>query len=94
LATPGDGARTQIPALQCLNRNRGFHGFRVKLDRKSLSALNDNFKAFIVPLLNENNPEDYHLIWEFQKFFHSKRLQVMTAESEGTRKWKELLQSK
>ena len=64
------------------------------MDRKSLNALGDNFKAFIMPLLNENESEDYHLIWEFQKFFHSKRLQILTAESVGSKKWKELLQSR
>jgi len=62
------------------------------MDRKTLNTLNDNFKAFILPLLNEENSEDYRLIWEFQKLFHSKRLQVMTAESKGIRTWKELLQ--
>lgn len=64
------------------------------MDRKGLTALNENFKAFIMPLLNEKDPEDYHLVWEFQKFFHSKRLQVLTAESKGSRKWKELLLGK
>jgi hypothetical protein len=62
------------------------------MDRKSLNLLNEHFKAFILPLLNEDNPEDYRLIWEFQKLFHSKRLQVMTAESKGVKTWKELLQ--
>ena len=64
------------------------------MDRKCLTSLNENFKAFIMPLLNEKDPEDYHLIWEFQKFFHSKRLRVLTAESEGAKKWKELLLSR
>jgi hypothetical protein len=64
------------------------------MDRKSLSLLNENFKAFIMPLLDENDPEDYHLIWEFQKLFHSKRLQVLKAESGDVVKWKELLQSR
>ena len=64
------------------------------MDRRSLNTLGDNFNAFIIPLLDEEESEDYHLIWEFQKFFHSKRLQVMTAESEGAKKWKELLQSR
>jgi hypothetical protein len=64
------------------------------MDRKSLNVLNENFKAFIVPLLNENDPEDYHMIWEFQKFFHLKRLKVLTSESQGVRKWKESLLSK
>ena len=61
------------------------------MDRKTLNLLNDHFKVFILPLLNENEPEDYHLIWEFQKLFHSKRLQVMTAESKGIKTWKETL---
>ena len=64
------------------------------MDRRSLNTLGDNFRAFIVPLLDKSEPEDYHLIWEFQKFFHLKRLQIMSAESVGTNKWKELLQSR
>ena len=64
------------------------------MDRKSLNALGENFKNFIMPLLNEKEPEDYHLIWEFQKFFHTKRLQIVTSESVGARNWKELLQSR
>jgi len=62
------------------------------MDRKTLSLLNDHFKAFILPLLNEDDPEDYHLIWEFQKLFHYKRLQIMTAESKTTKSLKEMLQ--
>ncbi len=64
------------------------------MDRKRLSSLNENFKAFVLPLLDDDDPEDYHLIWEFQKFFHQKRLKILTAESVGARKWKELLQSR
>jgi len=51
------------------------------MDRKSLSILNSNFKSYIMPLLNEGDPEDYHVIWEFQKLFHAKRLEIMAAES-------------
>ena len=69
-------------------------GPRHMMDRKGLAALNDNFKAFIMPLLNEDDPEDYHLIWEFHKLFHEKRLRVLASESEGTKKWKEFLQSR
>jgi hypothetical protein len=64
------------------------------MDRKNLNTLVNNFKAFIVPLLNEDDPEDYHMIWEFQKFFHSKRLKVLTSESESAKKWKESLLSR
>ena len=55
------------------------------MDRKSLSLLSSNFKAYIMPLLNEGDPDDYHVIWEFQKLFHAKRLEIMAAESRGAR---------
>jgi hypothetical protein len=53
-----------------------------------------NFKTFVEPLLNGNDPEDYHFIWEWQKYFHTKKLRLLTAEREGMLKWKEALQSK
>ena len=64
------------------------------MDRRTLVTLNDNFKAFIAPLLNQDDTEDYHLIWEFQKYFHNKRLEVLTAEYHTTKKWKEVLQTR
>jgi hypothetical protein len=64
------------------------------MNRRQLSGLEDNFKAFIEPLLDGNDPEDYHFMWEWQKFFHSKKLRVLTAEKEGLTKWKEALQSR
>lgn len=63
------------------------------MDRKGLSVLNENFNDFILPLLNKDDPADYHVIWEFQKLFHAKRLQIL-AESQGTEKWKKLPQSR
>jgi hypothetical protein len=64
------------------------------MDRKNLNTLINHFNAFIVPLLNQEDPEDYHMIWEFQKFFHAKRLKVLTSESETAKKWKESLLSR
>jgi len=55
------------------------------MDRKSLSLLSSNFRAYIMPLLNEGDPEDYHVIWEFQKLFHAKRLEIMVAESKSVK---------
>jgi hypothetical protein len=55
------------------------------MDRKSLSLLSSNFNAYIIPLLNQGNPEDYHVIWEFQKLFHAKRLEIMAAESRSAK---------
>jgi hypothetical protein len=59
------------------------------MDRKSLSLLSSNFNAYIVPLLNQSDPEDYHVIWEFQKLFHAKRLEIVAAESRSVKDWKE-----
>jgi hypothetical protein len=58
------------------------------MDRKSLSLLSSNFNAYIVPLLNEGDPEDYHVIWEFQKLFHAKRLEIMASESGSVKDWR------
>ena len=55
------------------------------MDRKSLSLLSSNFNAYIIPLLNEGDPEDYHVIWEFQKLFHAKRLEIMAIESRSVK---------
>jgi len=67
---------------------------RCIMNREKLGMLEENFHTFIAPLLNENDSEDYHFIWEFQKFFHTKKLQVLTAEKQGVKKWKELLLSR
>jgi len=55
------------------------------MDRKSLSLLSSNFHAYIMPLLNESDPEDYHVIWEFQKLFHAKRLEIMGVETRNVK---------
>jgi hypothetical protein len=64
------------------------------MDRKNLSLLSQNFKTFIMPLLNESDPEEYRLIREFQKLFHSKRVEILTAEWRGVRTWRESLRSR
>lgn len=56
--------------------------------------MQENFKAFIEPFLNENDAQDYHLVWEWQKFLHAKKLQVLTAEGELLKRWKESLLNK
>jgi len=57
------------------------------MDRKSLSLLSNNFHAYIMPLLDQSDPEDYRVIWEFQKLFHAKRLEIVAAESNGAKDW-------
>ena len=62
--------------------------------RETIRQLEEHFSAFISPLLDEDDPEDVNIAWEFKKFLHSKRLKVFTAEKEELRKWKEALQSR
>jgi hypothetical protein len=64
------------------------------MDRKTLLQLQENFNAFIAPLLDEQDVEDVTLSWEFQKFFHTKKLKVLTAENEQVKKWKRVLLSR
>jgi hypothetical protein len=58
------------------------------MNREKLDQLGTNFATYIAPLLDDNVNEDYHFLWEFQKFFHAKKLQVMTAKQEEVKKWK------
>ncbi len=62
--------------------------------RETFKQLEDHFNAFIAPLLDEDNPEDLGISWEFKKFLHEKKLKLLTAENEGRKKWKESLLSK
>ena len=64
------------------------------MNREQLDRIGENFKSFIEPLLNTDDSEDYHFIWEWQKFYHSKKLRVLTAEKVGMDKWKEALLSR
>ena len=64
------------------------------MNRDKLVKLESNFLSYIMPLLDENGTEDYGFVWEFEKFYHSKKLQVLTAEKQSVRKWKEQLLSK
>lgn len=64
------------------------------LARETLKRLEEHFDAYISPFLDDNDSEDVNIAWEFRKFLHSKRLQVLTAEKEGARKWKKMLLSR
>jgi hypothetical protein len=64
------------------------------MNKVKLAKLEENFQAFILPLLDQDGNEDYGFVWEFEKFFHSKKLQVLTAEKEALKQWKEQLLSK
>jgi len=56
--------------------------------------LEEHFRAFIEPLLDQNDAEDVSLAWEIQKFLHTKKLRLLTAENQGIKKWKQSLLSR
>ena len=56
--------------------------------------MEEAFDGSVAPLLDQNDPEDVNLSWEFRKFLHSKRLKVLTAERESIKKWKHVLLSR
>jgi hypothetical protein len=64
------------------------------ISREKLTQLEENFTNYITPLLSDEDPEDIHLAWEFQKFLHSLKLKVLTAERTRIKKWKEELLSR
>jgi hypothetical protein len=64
------------------------------ISREKLTQLEENFTTYITPLLSDEDPEDIHLAWEFQKFLHSLKLKVLTAEKTRIKKWKEELLSR
>ncbi|MDG6901678.1 MAG: hypothetical protein JRM80_06920 [Nitrososphaerota archaeon] len=64
------------------------------MNRETLKRLEENYNAFIAPLLDDRDTEDVSLNWEFQKFAHTKRLRVLTAERDGIKKWKQVLLSR
>lgn len=63
-------------------------------EKENLAKLEEHFDFFIVPLLNQNDPADLSISWEFKKFLHLKKLKLVTAENEVRKKWKERLLSK
>jgi hypothetical protein len=62
--------------------------------RDTLRRLEVAFEGAIAPLLDEDDPEDVNLLWEFRKFLHTKRIRVLTAERENIKKWKQVLFTK
>lgn len=64
------------------------------MNRETLSQLEENFKNFIGPLLDETDTEDVGLAWEFQKFIHMKRLRLLTMQNETIKHWKQALLSR
>jgi hypothetical protein len=62
--------------------------------RDILRRLEVAFEDSIAPLLDEDDPEDVNLVWEFRKFLHTKRIRVLTAERESIKKWKQVLFNK
>ena len=63
------------------------------MNRETLKRLEESFNEFIAPLLDDSS-EDVSFSWEFQKFIHTKKLKLLTAEREGIKKWKQALLSR
>ena len=43
------------------------------MESQELSELEKNFKSFIRPHLSDKEPEDYDLVWQWQKFIFDKK---------------------
>jgi len=76
---------------RCLN---GSSDIRLNPKRETLKGLEENFDTYISPFLDNDDPEDVNIAWEFRKYLHSKRLRMLTAERDGLKRWKEALLSR
>jgi hypothetical protein len=63
----------------------------VPMNKEGLSKVDENFREFVYPLLDEDDEQDFHLVWEFEKYIHAKKLQMMTAEKVRLEKWKQAI---
>jgi len=67
---------------------------RPRIDREALKQLEAHFDSFIIPFLDDTIPEDVHLAWEFEKFVHTKKLMILTAEKQSLKRLKDMLSSR
>jgi hypothetical protein len=64
------------------------------LNRDKLVQLEQVFRTFIMPLMDENGKGDYDLIWEFERYLGSKKDEIASAEKQLVIKWQAPLLSK
>ena len=62
--------QNQILAVQCLVISSAESDDI--LEREELDELDKDFKSFIQPHLSDKDPEDYDIVWQWQKFLFEK----------------------
>ena len=63
------------------------------MNRNKLVRLEQIFRTFIIPLMDEEGRDDYDFIWEFERYLGSKKDEVANAEKQ-MRKWETPLLNK
>jgi hypothetical protein len=58
--------------VQCLAISSAEHDKDYGLERQELDELDRDFKSFIQPHLSDKDPEDYDIVWQWQKFLFEK----------------------
>jgi len=49
------------------------------LERQELNELDRNFRSFIRSHLSDEDPEDYDLVWQWEKFLFDKSQQAQAS---------------
>jgi hypothetical protein len=58
-----------------------------QMDKNKLVQVEQVFRTFIMPLMDEDGMHDFDLIWEFEKYLTSKEDEIARAEKHIVRKW-------
>jgi hypothetical protein len=66
--------------------------WQMNLDK--LDQVEQIFRTFIMPLMDENGMNDFDLVWEFERYLTSKRDELALDEKHIVRKWQAPLLSK
>lgn len=64
------------------------------MNTDKLVQLEQIFRTFIMPLMDENGMHDYDFIWEFERYLNSKEGEIASGEKQVVRKWQAPLLSK
>jgi hypothetical protein len=77
-----EGQRLCIPKSDCYSTRLSYFFPRVtvecELHKQELSELERNFKSFIQSHLDEEDTEDYDLVWQWEKFLFDKAQRAQT----------------
>jgi hypothetical protein len=65
-----------------------------QMNKTDLVQVEQIFRTFIIPLMEEDGMHDFDLIWEFEKYLTSKKDEIGRAEKHTVRKWQAPLLSK